>query len=134
MAPLPHLKNTMPASVYGGWNLMVSKFSKQIPEVTKFIKFLLSEESQRIMYQEGGYLPINKNLYFDETFLRQHKEIKFLKELYKTGVHRPFIEDYTNVSNILSYYVNGAIKSNMAVDQALKEAENKIKGKSILVK
>ena len=134
MAPLPHLRNTMPASVYGGWNLMVSKFSKQIPEVMKFVRFLLSEESQKIMYEEGRYLPINKNLYDDETFLKQHQEMKFFKELYKTGVHRPFLEDYTNVSNILSYYVNSAIKGDISVDQALKEAESKIKEKSILVK
>ena len=134
MAPLPHFKGTNSSSVYGGWNLMVSKFSKQIPEVMKFIKFLLSEESQKIMYEEGGYLPINKKLYEDEDFIAKHPELKFFKELYKTGVHRPFLEDYTNVSDILSFYVNGAIKENISVDDALKEAEIKIKEKSIFVK
>ncbi|MFZ2322515.1 MAG: extracellular solute-binding protein [Ignavibacteriaceae bacterium] len=134
MAPLPHFKNTKPASVYGGWNLMVSKFSKQIPEVIKFAKFLLSEESQKIMYEEGGYLPINKKLYEDEIFVEKHKELKFFEELYKTGVHRPFLEDYTNVSDILSYYLHSAIKDNIPVANALENAESKIKEKSILVK
>ena len=134
MAPLPHFKNTKPASVYGGWNLMVSKFSKQIPEVIKFAKFLLSEESQKIMYEEGGYLPINKKLYKDEIFVEKHKELKFFEELYKTGVHRPFLEDYTNVSDILSYYLHSAIKDNIPVVNALENAESKIKEKSILVK
>lgn len=134
IVPLPHFSGTKPSSVYGGWNLMISKFSQQIPEVIKFAKFLLSEESQKIMYENGEYLPVNKKIYEDTTYLNQHPELKFYKELYKTGVYRPFLEDYTNVSDVLSYYVNSAIKENISVNDALKEAESKIKEKSILVK
>jgi multiple sugar transport system substrate-binding protein len=134
MAPLPHLKNTKPSSVYGGWNLMISKFSEKIPEVIKFTKFLLSEESQKIMFEEGGYLPINKVLYEDKYRFTKSNNLKFFKELYKTGVHRPFLKDYTNLSDILSYYVNSAIKGDISVDKALTEAEKKINEKSILVK
>ncbi len=67
MAPMPHFMGSKPGSVYGGWNLMISKFSERIPEVIKFTKFLLSEESQKIMYEEGGYLPTTKTLYEDES-------------------------------------------------------------------
>ncbi|OGU81817.1 MAG: hypothetical protein A2W11_13370 [Ignavibacteria bacterium RBG_16_35_7] len=134
MVPLPHFQNSKPAAVYGGWNLMISQFSEKIPEVIKFAKFLLSEESQKIMYKEGGYLPINKKLYDDEAFVSQHKEIDFFKNLYKFGVHRPFMEGYTNVSDILSYFINRAIKGEISVNSALEEAELKIKEKAILVK
>jgi len=113
---------------------MISQFSEKIPEVIKFAKFLLSEESQKIMYEEGGYLPINKKLYDDEAFVSQHKEIDFFKNLYKFGVHRPFMEGYTNVSDILSYFINRAIKGEISVNSALEEAELKIKEKAILVK
>ena len=54
MAPMPHLEGTEPGSIYGGWNLMISKFSDRIPEVIKFVEFLLSEESQKIMYTRWG--------------------------------------------------------------------------------
>jgi len=134
MAPLPHFRNSNPAAVYGGWNLMISKFSEKIPEVIKFAKFLLSEESQRIMFEEGGYLPTNIKLYNDTAYVNQHKQIKFFEELYKIGVYRPFMESYTNVSDILSYYLNKAIKGEISADKALEEAELKIKEKAILVK
>jgi multiple sugar transport system substrate-binding protein len=134
VAPMPHFAGTQPASVYGGWNLMVSKFSERIPEVIKFTKFLLSEESQKIMYEEGGYLPTIKSLYNDKDFIRKHPELDFMTDLYKTGVYRPFIENYTNISDILSFYVNKAIKQELTVDEALKEATQKINAKSILVK
>jgi len=113
---------------------MVSKFSERIPEVIKFIKFLLTEEAQIIMYESGGYLPINKRLYQDSAFISKHTELKFFEGLYKTGVHRPFIEGYTNVSDILSYYLNMAIKKEITVDEALSEATKKINEKVILVK
>ncbi|HSP87680.1 MAG TPA: extracellular solute-binding protein, partial [Ignavibacteriaceae bacterium] len=47
-APLPHLKGTKPGSVFGGWNLMVSKYSTKVPEIIKFAQFFISEEAQKI--------------------------------------------------------------------------------------
>lgn len=134
MAPLPHFENTKPGSVFGGWNLMISKFSEKTPEVLKFTKFLLSKESQQIMFEEGGYLPINISLYKDSSFVLKHPELKFFSELYKDGVHRPFLAEYTNISDILSHYLNLAIKKEISTEHALAEAERKIKEKVILVK
>lgn len=134
MAPLPHFQSSSPASVYGGWNLMISRFSEKIPEVLKFAKFLLSEESQKIMYEDGGYLPVNINIYKDDDFIKRNPELKFYQQLLKTGVHRPFLPDYTNISDVLSYYFNLAIKNEISVDKALEEASLKVKEKSILVK
>lgn len=134
MAPLPHFQDSRPASVYGGWNLMISRFSEKIPEVLKFAKFLLSEESQKIMYEDGGYLPINLDLYNNADFIDKNPELNFYQKLLQTGVHRPFLTDYTNISDVLSYYFNLAIKNEISVDKALEEASIKVKEKSILVK
>ena len=41
-APTPHLEGAAPVSVFGGWNLMISKFSSKVPESVRFIKFLMS--------------------------------------------------------------------------------------------
>jgi hypothetical protein len=54
--------------------------------------------------------------------------------LYQTGIHRPFIESYTNVSDVLSFHLNKAIKKELSVEEALKEATLKINEKAILVK
>jgi multiple sugar transport system substrate-binding protein len=134
MVPLPYFQGTKPAAVYGGWNLMISKFSEKIPEVLKFAKYLLSEESQTIMYEEGCYLPTNKKLYDNAEFVNQHRNIEFFSRLYEIGVHRPFMEGYTNVSDIISYYINQAVKGEIPVDKALEDAERKIKQNEILVK
>jgi multiple sugar transport system substrate-binding protein len=86
------------------------------------------------MYADGGYLPINKNVYTDSEFVKKNPRLKFYETLYKTGVRRPFLENYTNVSDILSFYINKAIKKEISVQEALKVATAKINNKSILVK
>lgn len=134
MAPVPHFNNTSPKAVYGGWNLMISRFSDKIPEVLKFVRFLLSEESQKIMFEGGAYLPTIKTIYNDSAFVNRNKDIRFFNELYKTGVHRPFLKEYTNVSDILSYYLNRAIKGEIKIEDALSEAEQKIKENTVLIK
>lgn len=131
-APLPHLSGSQPASVFGGWNLMVSKYSEKIPEVLKFLEFILSQEAQKILYEEENFLPVIKSVYEDSLFVENHSELKFYKDLFNTGVYRPFLVEYTNVSNILSSYINKALKNEMSVDEAVKQASEKISQKVVI--
>lgn len=133
-APLPHLNGSKQGSVYGGWNLMISKFSTKKPEVIKFAQFLISEEAQKIMFENGGYLPINLKIYKDSIYVRSHPELEFYYKLMKKGIHRPFLKKYTNVSDILSYYIKLALSKEITVDRALSLATEKIKSNSIFIK
>ena len=130
IAPIPHFKEGKLASTFGGWNLMISKFSKNVDEAVLFIKYLISEEAQSILYLEGGYLPINNSLYQSPEDYKLH----FYNELMKSGVYRPFLENYTKISDIIVEYLNRAIKKEITVEQALKGARKKIINENISVK
>jgi len=130
MAPTPHFKNGQAVSVFGGWNLMISKYSPNVDESIIFIKYLLSEEAQKILHQDGGYLPINKLIYENE----KTEELLFYKKLMASGVHRPFLENYTKISDIIALYLNKAINQELSVDDALSSAENKIISENIQIK
>lgn len=132
--PTPHFAGHKPVSVYGGWNLMISKYSSKVQESVIFINFLMSKEAQQIIYEDGGYLPINVKLYSDGEFLKTHRDLAFYKKLLDQGVHRPFMENYTNISDILAYYLNLAIQKKMSVEEALSKATYNINSKSILIK
>ncbi len=134
IAPTPHFKGTEPKSVFGGWNLMISKFSKNYPEALKFVKYLISEEAQKILYEEGGFLPINTKIYEDTQYVNKFPKLKFYEKLLKQGFHRPFLEDYTNISDILSFYLHLAIKNEISVNEALLKASEKEHSQSILIK
>jgi multiple sugar transport system substrate-binding protein len=113
---------------------MVSRFSSKIPESIRFIKFLMSEEAQKILYEEGGYVPINNKIYSDSSLIKDRTKLNCYYQLIQNGIYRPFSEQYTNVSDILSYYMNLALKGNLTPHEALYKADEKLNSKSILLK
>ena len=118
----------------GGWNIMVSKYSKKRKEIAEFLKFIISKKAQEMLYVNGAYLPILKIFYDDPVYLKKYPDLIFKKKLLTTGVHRPFLEDYTRISDIISYYANKAIKEEIPVDTALNEATEMIRSQKILIK
>jgi len=130
MAPTPHFNSGKPVSVFGGWNLMVSRFSPNVEEAVIFIKYLLSEEAQEIMYKEGGYIPIIQSIYDNKS----DERLLFYKKLIESGVHRPFLENYTKISDIIAGFLNKAIRGELTVDHALKLASERITNNHIEIK
>jgi multiple sugar transport system substrate-binding protein len=134
MAPLPHFQGFTPRSVYGGWNLMVSKDSNKKSAAVEFIKFVLKPENQSILFEKGGYLPVSKLVYLQSEDSVNQVDLKFYLKLIEKGFHRPFLQDYTKISDMISYYVQLALKKEISADQALTQATRIINSKQILIK
>ena len=124
--PLPHFDGYKPVAITGGWNLMISKYSRRKPEALEFVKFLMSEEAQKIMYEEGGYLPTNNLIYSDTAYLALHPNLRFFKDYMNYGAHRPYMVEYTRISDIITHYVQQAIKNEITVKEALQKATDMI--------
>ena len=124
--PLPHFVGYKPAAITGGWNLMISKYSKRKPEALEFVKFLMSGEAQKIMYEYGGYLPTNNQIYEDSLYLVKYPDLQYYKKYFRIGVHRPYMVQYTKLSDIISHFINLAIKKDLTVDDALRQASRLI--------
>jgi multiple sugar transport system substrate-binding protein len=124
---LPHLQNFDKRFVFGGWNLMISKYTPHINEVLEFIKYTSSEEAQRIMFEEGAYLPVNKNLYSDTTLVLGNQKLNSFLKLFKYGVHRPSWKNYTKISDYFSQIINKAISQEISVDEALSRIKSVLK-------
>ncbi|MBK8946744.1 MAG: extracellular solute-binding protein [Ignavibacteriae bacterium] len=123
---IPNFKNGKRTSTLGGWNLMVSKFSEHKEETVDFIKFLLSESSQEVIYDQAGFAPVIKKFYTDENYLQKYPEIVKLKKIYDTGIFRPAHPEYTKFSKIMAHYFTLAIKNKISVEQALTMATQEI--------
>jgi len=118
-AALPHISGSKPNSIIGGWNIMVSKYSENKKAALEFVRYILKEESQKILYEHGAYLPVLKNIYSDEAFMKKNKELRYNKKLLDNGMHRPFLENYTKISDVISYYTNQVLKGKISVETAL---------------
>lgn len=133
-APLPYIKSGLPTSIFGGWNLMISKFSTKKELAIDFVKFLLSDESQEIFYNKSGHYPVINSFYTNQHYQDKYPEISKAIEYMKTGVHRPSHIEYTRYSKILAHYVKSAIDMKMPVKQALSECTNAIQTDKVMLK
>jgi len=133
-APLPHFSGGDPAFVFGGWNLMVSKYSNYKDEAVTFIKFLLREENQKQFYRSGGYLPVIQSVYEDTAYCAKEPDLQFYRKLMESGVHRPYLVEYTKISDIISYYVHLAIKKEITVAECLQRATALVNDNYVLIK
>lgn len=132
--PIPHFKDGNKASTLGGWNLMIPKFSDNKKETIDFIKFLLSESSQEIIYEQAGFAPVIKKFYSDEKYLRKYSNINELIKIYNIGYYRPAHPEYTKYSKIMAHYFALAIKNKITVEDAVKMATQDILYDKMLVK
>jgi multiple sugar transport system substrate-binding protein len=133
-ASLPHFAGHKVTSVYGGWNLMVSKFSTKKEAAIEFIRFLQTTEAKKILFELGDYIPVNRDVYADSVYLKKYPKLIFYRKLIEHGFHRPFLVDYTKIADIVSHHVHLALKKEMTVDEALAKASSMINSNEVLLK
>jgi multiple sugar transport system substrate-binding protein len=133
-ASLPHFAGHKVTSVYGGWNLMVSKFSTKKEAAIEFIRFLQTTEAKKILFEQGDYIPVNRDVYADSVYLKKYPKLIFYRKLIEQGFHRPFLVDYTKIADIVSHHVHLALKKEMTVDEALTKASSMINSNEVLIK
>ncbi len=126
---LPHQDGADPAYIVGGWNLMISQYSQNVPEAVKFIEFLMRPESQKLLYEIGGYIPASSSVYSDKEFVSDHPELRFYQDLFRNGVQRPLLQDYTEVSDILARNLKRAIQYNIPADSVVTRIQKDLKKK-----
>lgn len=113
---------------------MISQTSTKKKESARFIEFLHSPEVQRLLFEKGGYVPVNTEVYSDSTFLVTHPELTFYHRLMKRGFHRPSLVDYTRASDVVSHFVRTAILDQVSAVEALRKAGDMITSKAVLIR
>jgi len=127
VAPLPRFAGELPASTIGGWNLIVSKNSNYKEESVKFIKFLLSESSQKLIWEENGYLPVLKSFYADTSYMNKYPELKLCYNLIKNGIYRIKNPQYTRISDVITANLNLFFKRKISAGKFIDDSLEKIK-------
>jgi multiple sugar transport system substrate-binding protein len=125
-APLPHFPGKKPVGVYGGWNLMISKFSARKDEALEFVRYMQREDTQKLMFEIGGYIATNVDVYADSAYMARNPELSNYRHLIDLGFHRPSMVEYTKMSDIISHYVRRAIKGEITPEAALARATDAI--------
>jgi multiple sugar transport system substrate-binding protein len=126
-AALPHFAGHEPVAVFGGWNLMISRYSTRKQEAVAFARFFQREEMQKVMFEIGGYIPTNNAVYADTAYVEARPDLGYYRQLVAHGFHRPKLVEYTKMSDIVSRAVHRAVKGELGVEEALRGAAREIR-------
>ncbi len=118
------------ADTLGGWQIMVSKFSKNPDAATEFAKYMTSLEVQKSAAIELSHLPTIPDLYDDPDVLAANPFFGSLKDVFLGGaVARPSTvtsDLYNEVSTDYFTAINQILVGNVPAEEAIKDLEGKL--------
>ena len=121
--PGPDGKN---AACLGGWQLMVSTYSKNADVAADLVKYLSSAEIQKQRAIEISELPTRPALYSDPDILAKNPWFKNIPEVLQNAVARPSTvtgADYNQISTAFFQNVNQVLSGTESAADAVKKVE-----------
>lgn len=124
VAPLPGV-NGVGASTLGGYNVGINAFSKNKATAHDFLKFITSEEAQRVIV-DGALPPVRADLYDDPALIEKMPYLPALKESITAAVPRPVTPFYPALSTAVHDNAYAALKGEKSVDEAIVDMQKGI--------
>ncbi|MGH7825327.1 MAG: ABC transporter substrate-binding protein [Candidatus Binatia bacterium] len=106
---LPSFSGRQSVATLGGWQLAISRFSRNPALAWKFVAFMTGREMQKRIALFMGRAPTRADLYSDPEILKKNPQFNFQLETFKRAVPRPRTPVYIPLSNIMQRYFSSAI-------------------------
>jgi trehalose/maltose transport system substrate-binding protein len=119
-------ENGKNAACLGGWNLMVSGYSKAPDAAADLVKYLDSAEAQKKRAIDLSLLPTLPALYADPEVLAKNPWFKNMVEVFKNAVARPSTvtgADYNQLSTAFFQNVNKVLTGGESGKDAVQQVE-----------
>lgn len=107
---------------YGLWYLGVTANSENKDLALKFIDYVTSAESE-IATVAQGLTPIRHSPYQDASVLEQSPQLAIVYEALKSGVYRPSVPQWTEITNTLGVELDNAVQGAKSIEAALADAQ-----------
>ncbi len=101
VAPLPAFPGHSSASTLGGWQLGINRFSRYPEAGARFIRYMTSEETQKLLSLTVGYKPTRKALYRDTDLIASQPFTTGLYEIFEKARPRPVTPYYMMLSQVM---------------------------------
>jgi trehalose/maltose transport system substrate-binding protein len=119
-------ENGKNAACLGGWQLMVSAYSKNPEAAASLVEFLCSAEAQKKRALELSQLPTRPDIYADADVIAKLPWFKEAAEVLTNAVARPSTvtgADYNQVSTALFQNVNKVLSGGEPAKEAVQQVE-----------
>ena len=125
VAPLPGL-NGPGASTLGGHNLAISSFAKNKATALDFIKYLTSEDTERLNLIASSEAPTSPRCTTSRTLQKKFPYLPTLKASLLNAKPRPKAVRYNDVTTAIQESVYSALTGKTSTDQALADLQSKL--------
>ncbi len=131
VAPLPRggMKGAS-ASTLGGWQLAVSKYSRNPKEAADLVRYLTSEAVQKQRAIAGSYPPTIMHLYEDAEVLAATPFFAKLRPILENAVARPAIQTGDNYMAVTTYFweaVHDVLQGRTTAADSLNSLQNQLR-------
>lgn len=109
MTPLPSFPGHKSAAALGGWQLGISRFSRNPRLAWQFVEHMTSREAQKRIALATGRGPARASLYRDAEVLAKHPHFGGRYEAFALAAARPRTPVYLPLSNIMQRYFSSAV-------------------------
>jgi multiple sugar transport system substrate-binding protein len=126
VAPFPEFEGGGKAGILGGFNLVISTFSKNPGAALKFIDYMTHEQRQAediVEYSDASPL---KAVYDDPEVQKAQPFSAELKAAVEQSKARPISPVYPQISQAIYKNVNEALSGKMSPEDALKQAQTEM--------
>ena len=109
MSPLPGFAVGTGAAALGGWQLGISRYSRNPDLAWRFVAFMTGPDVQKRIALATGRAPTRTALYDDNEIAAKIPQLKSLLASFKRAVPRPTTPVYVPLSNIMQRYFSSVL-------------------------
>ncbi|WP_430540871.1 ABC transporter substrate-binding protein [Roseofilum halophilum] len=120
--PMMHTPGNKGGACLGGWGLGISKSSPHPDAAWQVIEYFNQPEVQRQYFQQTGYVPARRSLFYDSQLITQSNHLPRLLPVLDSSVLRPPIPQYAQASDILQRYLSAALTGRETPQRAMELA------------
>ncbi|MBN2107536.1 MAG: ABC transporter substrate-binding protein [Deltaproteobacteria bacterium] len=104
IAALPHFSGGTSCAALGGWQLGMSRYSRNKKAAWAFIRFLTSSRVQKLLALGAGLAPTRASLYDDADIIRKYPQFAAMRAVFLGAQPRPRSPLYPGLSHVLQRY------------------------------
>jgi multiple sugar transport system substrate-binding protein len=129
IVPVPYgPKGNESSAALGGWDIGINANidKSKVNAAVTFLKFIISEEAQKINAIEGGRLPVLQSVYKDQDVLKANPHFADLYSAFVSAKPRPVSPIYPQIADVMQIEIHKAITKKQPVEEALKNMQSKM--------
>jgi len=126
VALLPHFPGGHSVATLGGWHIGVSVYSNCKEEAAGLLAHIVSDSVQVTFAERLGWNPARRDLYDRRELQEKLPHLDVLRAGFAAAVARPNLPYYTQLSEPIQRYLNGALSGELTPDAALEKIENEM--------